>query len=128
MEKQEIKLEYAHLCDYAVGALNQKVNIMGIFDVFFTTKAPDFYVAIRISVKEKADYKISFQIKSDTDNEIIFSDNTPSMIPKTVPVLNFNILKQFKGIDFKKMGNYKLIIFVNDLPIGFMSIEVKLPQ
>ena len=122
---QDITLEYIHLCDYASLANNGKVNLLGIFDLFLATKVTDFFIATKIRVKTKVEYKISFEIQSSKNNEKIFIDPTPITIPSTTPTLSFNILKQIKGLDFKDFGDYKLVILVNNFPIGFKQVEVK---
>ena len=127
---EEIKLEYLHLCDYACPAFNGKINLLGVFESFFMqkelSKMADFYVALNIKVKARIDYKISFEIQSGKDNEKIYVDKEPIMIKKdTLPVLSFNILKPIKEIVFKDFGDYKFIVLVNDLPIGYKEIRVE---
>lgn len=128
---EDIKLEYMHLCDYAAPALNGKVNLSGIFESFFMPKESseiaDFYIAFNIKVIKKIDYKISFEIQSSKSNEKIFIDKNTLTITSNAPTLSFNILKQIKGADikFKEFGVYKFVIIVNDLPIGFNTVEVK---
>src|SRR3989338_3013625 len=127
---QEIKLEYLHLCDFASPALMGKVNLLGIFDSFLAPqpKGPEsFYIATKISVKTKAKYKISFEIQSNKyGRKIDIIDNKPIETLENFPQLSFNILKLMKNIDFKEFGEYKFIVLVNDLPVGFKQVEVKL--
>jgi hypothetical protein len=122
---KEIKLEYMHLCDFASPAESGKINLLGIFDSFLAPKAPDFYIAAKISVETKAEYKVSFEIQSKKDNSKIFIDPNPIVIPANTPILNYNILKLIKELDFKDFGEYTFTVLVNDFPIGYKQIEVK---
>lgn len=122
---EKIKLEFMHLCDYASPGLDNKLNIMGIFDFFFRPKALDFFIVTKITVKTKASYKVSFEIKSKEDSTKVFIDNNPIQIPADAPTLEYNILKQMRGVDFGGSGQFIFTILVNDLPIGYKEVEVK---
>jgi len=125
---EEIKLEYMHLCDYASPALLGKINLMGIFESIFSPKAPDFFVAVKISAKAKTEYKVSFEIQSEKDNTKIFVDENPIIIPNNNNEPNFTFIKLMKNIDFKDFGSYRILIIINGLQVGYKEIKVqKLP-
>ena len=126
---EDIKLEYMHLCDYASPAINNKINIIGIFDNFIISKESmffDFFIALRLSVKNKGKYTITFDIQSSKNADKIQFENKPIEIPENLNLLNFNILKQIKNLSFRESGYYKFIVLVNNLPVGYKELEVKL--
>ncbi|MFZ2150275.1 MAG: hypothetical protein WAV15_03910 [Minisyncoccia bacterium] len=123
---QEIKLEYIHLCDFASPAPSGKVNLLGIFDSFLATKAPDFYVVVKIiNAEPQKEYKISFEVVSVNDNKRIYVDQNPIQIPSTNTNSTFNILQLIKNLDFLSFGTYKITALVDGNPIGYKQLEVK---
>lgn len=123
---EDIKIEYMHLCDYASPGVDNKVNIIGIFDSFLKTTASNFFIATRISAKVKAEYKILFEIKSEDDKQTIFTAPAPIIIPESAPTLNFNLLASMNNIDFKTPGKFKVLINVNGKYFGEgLAFEVK---
>ena len=122
---EQIKLEYLHMCDYACQAINNKIDLIGIFDYFTALKAPDFFIAARISVPINSKYVVSFDIISKEDNKRVYADPNPITIPDNAPGLNYNILKSMKNVDFKNFGEFSIRMFVNNLPLEDKIFTVK---
>ena len=123
---EEIKLEYMHLCDYALQGKDNKVSLIGIFDFFLRTKAPSFFIATKISVNKKSKYEFLFEIKSKDDKETIFKAPEPIVVPEDASALSYNLLVSLNKIDFKNSGDYKVLVHVDGkYSIEGISFEVK---
>ena len=124
----KIKLNYAHLCDYAsVSPPGDKFNILGIFKNVFTTLGFPFIhsrmmLAIEWSLNPERDdlvgstlplrYKID--LKSSKGNKIISSsEGAWDVLIKSKEAVTINGIMEFDNVEFPKPGDYFFEIGIN---------------
>ncbi len=121
-----IKLNYAHLCDYAFLSQDGKVNVIGIFGAIsgkqFPLTHPRFSFVANLKVGTRGMY--------DGVVAILDQGGKPA-----VPELNFkletkednqspNLILNFENVSFQKPGRYSIRIKVGKDEIANMPIEL----
>jgi hypothetical protein len=128
MPNENIKLNFAHICDLAFLSQNGKANIIGIFRTIyspnFPVKHPKFSVITSFTVlnfvgKHKQTIKI---IREEDKKEIGPIINVDFEVKDEKQELNF--LGDIIGIGFEKPGNYSIKIFFDENEIYSIPFDV----
>lgn len=112
-----VKLNFAHICDYASFGEGGKLNILGIFKninaVKFPVIHPQMFIIVNISVNTAGTYKeIIKLVKEEDGSEII----KPFEFNLTTNEANseLGIFGQINNVKFEIEGKYKFKIYVNN--------------
>lgn len=133
MEKEDIKLNFLHICDYASFGMGGKLNILGIFESINTPiipyNHPQMFIVSNISIeksKKASGYKnkiVKLIYEDGTEiSRMEFSLNVK--IPKDKERFVIGSIEQLNGIKFEKYGKYKIQIFVDEYLVGEKEITV----
>lgn len=114
---ENVKLNFAHVCDYASFGEGGKLNIVGIFKSINTVKFPvihpQMFIVVNITTDSAGTYReiIKF-IREEDGIEII----KPLEFNITANKDNseLGVLGQINTVKFDKDGVYKFKVYVND--------------
>jgi len=130
MKKEDIKLNFLHICDYASFSKEGKLNILGVFkDIKIRTIPavhPQLFIVSNIISIKHADFKETIKIIDDENNEIIKSleFNLKSASSRKEKQAEFGIVAQINNIKFDKVGQYKVEVFIDEELIGETILNV----
>jgi hypothetical protein len=124
---ENVKLNFAHICDYASFGEGGKLNILGIFKNINAAKFPvihpQMFIVANILVDTAGTYKEIIKLVREEDGiEII----TPFEFNITANKANaeLGVFGQINAVKFDKEGIYKFKIYVNDNLIKEISLIV----
>ena len=120
-----MKLNFAHICDYASLSENGKVNIMGIFQSFFTKSVPftypQFFIVTNSTVNRSGNLKQSIRFIRDKDGQDIISPlefNVSATQPSASGESKVGVLARLNNVQFDEVGSYTVQIFIEEEKVG----------
>lgn len=128
----DIKLNFAHVCDYAFNGENGKLCIIGIFknvNVLNSNQPhPQMFIATNVSVKSGKDYKQTIRlVKEDKpEDDIMPPIEFPfSMSREGNPnEVEVGFIGQINNIKFKDSGVYEFKIYIDEIFLKSVQINV----
>lgn len=128
----EPKLNFAHICDYAFNGEGGKLCIIGIFKNISVKNSeqphPQMFMVTNITIETGRDYKqIIKLVKADKQEEnIIKPIEVPFGIGKESgkSEVEFGFIGQLNNIKFKESGKYLIKIYINELLLKDIPINV----
>jgi hypothetical protein len=123
---ENIKLNFAHICENAFLSKEGKINIIGDFDVAFIKrvdpKAPlffSFYLVTNFSVDSGKEYQQEFLLLKSSDR----SEITKRSIKQMASTKKIGLLMRIDVI-FPEIGEYKVVIKLNNKIYNELSIQI----
>ena len=129
--KKPAKLNYIHLCDYALASERNKVSAIGIFDhIAFSSlsnKHPVFYVVASIEMckKDKKTHDLAITMSNPDGTELARAANIKFKTEKS-QIAYFIV--SFVNKTFSLIGDHKVEVYVDDVPIGSTSLDIRLKK
>ena len=115
---ENIKSNFAFLCDMAFFSEGGKLNIIGVFKNIFGHKLPivhpQMYIVSSVSIKGDGNYEEVVKIIKLKDNVEIVSPLKFNLAVKGGQGAEFGIIGQLANIKFEEAGQYEIQIFIND--------------
>ncbi len=115
-----VKLNFAHICDYAFLSQPGKINIIGDFNkIYFEPLSSggklfySFFVVTNFTVPTIGKYIQKIIIKKKLDNLEIFNNNIEREIDR---ITRIGFIANF-GINFPGYGEYVVEVFLDNKPI-----------
>lgn len=125
---ENIKSNFAFLCDLAFFSEGGKLNIIGVFKNIFGHKLPIFhpqmYIVSSMSIKGDGNYEKIIKIIRLKDNVEIVSPLKFNLIVKGGQEAEFGILGQLTNVKFEEAGQYEIQIFVNSEMIKKIPLSI----
>lgn len=128
--KNEPKVNFIHICDFASFGEGGKLNIMGIFENISPNVVPymhpQLFVVANISILKSGKFTQIIKIVSDDEKTEIAKLEFPSdvKIPADKKTAKIGILTQFNSVNFEKYGKYKIQILIDDELIKEEEINI----
>lgn len=128
---ENIKLNFALVCDYAFFSDKSKLNIIGIFQSIIQSQFPhthqQMFVVTNVSFKEDRTYVQKIRlIKSDTNTDIMtpleFKADVKKPPNKTKAELG--IVAQLNAVKFPQAGEYKFLIEIDGKVVEELILNV----
>jgi hypothetical protein len=130
MNDENIKLNFAILCDYAFFSEGGKLNIIGIFKnispVSFPYSHPQMFVTTNILVKTDGEHNEIIKLVRDGDEVDIMEplNIKLNVLRDRKDSAELGFLGQLNGIKFEKEGKYIFKIYMDGVIIGEIPLEV----
>jgi len=129
---ENVKLNFAHVCDYAFNGEGGKPCIIGIFKNITVQNSeqphPQMFIITNITIETGKEYKqIIKLVKDDKPNEDIIN---PIILPFTIGKesgqneVEFGFIGQINNTKFKESGKYLFKIYINDTFLKEIPIVV----
>lgn len=128
--KKPAKLNYIHLCDYALASERNKVSAIGIFDHIAFNSLPNqhpiFYVVASVGMlkKDKQSHNLTVRISSPDGAELAKA-NVKLNTEKTQIAY---LIASLANKTFTLIGDHKVGVYVDDVLIGSTSLDVRLKK
>ncbi len=127
--KNEIKVNFFHVCDYASFSEGGKLNILGIFEninpASFPYTHPQMFIVTNLTFKKSENVKGIIRILDEEDMEIARLELPVNIkIPSDKKVAHLGLLGQINNVKFEKKGKYKLQLLANDEMLEERIIDV----
>lgn len=123
----EIKTNFAFICDYASFSEGAKLNILGIFSNINTVKIPitqpQLYFVANLSFKQIGLYKVAVRLQSPSREDIIKPLEFDASIKSSL-TNEFGILAQINAVSFSTEGKYVFRVFVDDKLVREVPLTV----
>ena len=124
---ENVKLNFAHICDYASFGDGGKLNVLGIFKSIFSNKLPiihpQMFVVTNIIVDTAGIYRERIELIREEDSKPIISP-LEFNLSAGQSGMELGALGQITQARFDKAGKYKFKITVNDLLIKEIFLSV----
>lgn len=121
-----VKLNFSHVCEYAVISDRGLPCIMGIFNGIETSEVPFVYptmaVVANVSVEDQNEHTVSFEIISPSGEALTKSLNIkshPNSVNQTIGAIG-----TINGINFKEFGTHKATIAVDGKSVGDVEFQI----
>lgn len=115
---ENIKSNFAFLCDMAFFSEGGKLNIIGVFKNIFGHKLPivhpQMYIVSSVSIKGDGNYEEIIKIFRLKDNAEVVSPLKFNLAVKGGQEAEFGIIGQLANIKFEEAGQYEVQIFINE--------------
>lgn len=136
---ENVKLNFAHLCDMAFLSKEGKVNIIGIFKTIFSQNFPAIHpkfsvvISFLISKGSQGNHGIKIRMVKKDENK----SNMPDLnfnFEVSESAINqdgeMNFIFDAAGINFESPGEYEIIIILDDkeikkIPFAVTKINIK---
>ncbi len=124
---EKVKLNFAHICDYASFGEGGKLNIVGIFKsinaVKFPVIHPQMFIVVNITVSTAGTYKEVIKLIKE-DNEIEIMKPLEFNVTANKGNSELGVFGQISGVKFDEEGMYKFKVYVNDSLIKEIPLMV----
>lgn len=110
MEKENVKLNFIHVCENAFFSDDKKLNIINIFDTITVPNLPAIYQRFFIVLGINGDitkHRLFLEIKSKSNKKIVESEFKGRVDEGKDKV---NLIVNLRGVKFEEDGVYKIII------------------
>jgi hypothetical protein len=132
MEKDDIKLNFLHICDYASFGDGGKLNILGIFKNInapkFPVVHPQLFVVTNVNIAKSGNFKETIRIIDEDNNDIMVSplefklSSTEGL--KKDGKAELGVVAQVNNLRFSKTGDYKVQVYIDNKLVGQTPLMV----
>src|SRR3989338_4809853 len=127
--KDDIVINFFHICDYASFAERGKLNILGIFENInpktIPYTHPQMYVVCSIFLKKSGNFKETIKIIDENNTEISKLEFPVEIkIPDDKKKATLGVFTQFNNVKFEKFGNYKVQVLLGSDIVAEQDLRV----
>ena len=127
---ENIRLNFAFLCDSAFLSEGDKLNIVGIFKningILLPIQHPQMFIVTNISIKKEGNYKEQIKIVYSVDKKEIITPLEFNFSAKGIGEKEFGVLTRLNNIKFDRAGLYKIQIFINDTMLKELPLTINI--
>ena len=114
---ENVKLNFAHICDYASISEGGKLNVSGIFKSINVVKFPaihlQMFIVVNIIVDTAGTYKETIKFIKESDGIEIIKPLEFNLVTNKGNS-ELGVFGQISNVKFNEEGIYKFKIYVND--------------
>jgi hypothetical protein len=127
---ENIKSNFAFICDQAFFSEGGKLNVIGIFKKIngktLPLQHPQMYIVSSVFIEGSGTFEKEIKIVRVRDNFEIISPLKFTLIAKGDKGAEFGVLGQLSNLKFDEAGNYEVRIFVNSNLVNKVPFNVSI--